>query len=277
MKTIWTICTHELRILLRSKSIFSFAAIFSILAVTIVYFGSMTAKADFIGFNRMTASLLNLCLFIIPLLTLLIGSTFFSGEKENGLFSLLMTYPISSTQAVVGKFISLLIAIFAVVTFGYGLALIILFISAGNMPLSLFFLFYGFTLLLAMMFLAISIFVGIISSNRFQALGVSIMSWAFFVLFFEFVIMGIASIIPKQAILPMFTASILINPVEIVRVWTIVAMGSGTVFGPSLYDMTIWAEGLVGQIAFASSTILWTILPLLITVLLVKRGAYNGK
>ncbi|WP_458412052.1 ABC transporter permease [Schinkia sp. CFF1] len=273
---MFMIARHELKVISRSKWVFSFTILYTVLAITIVLFGGSAETADFNGFNRMAASLLNLSLFLVPLLTLLIGSTSLAGDKEDGSLTLLFTYPIPASRILLGKFIGLLLTLFAVVTFGYGAAGLILFISKASVSLHFFLLFYGFTMLLMVLFLGLAMLIGVLSATRFQALGLSLILWAVAVLFYEFIVMGLAMVISKQAILGMFTASILLNPVELIRVWTIISMDSGSIFGPNLYDLTVWSEGNFGQIAFTISAMLWVIIPIFISNKLLKRGIHHG-
>ena len=58
---------QQLTLILRSKWLLSFGLLFVLLAFFVTYF-SQTGKTGFEGFNRMTASLLNLNLLIIPLI-----------------------------------------------------------------------------------------------------------------------------------------------------------------------------------------------------------------
>ncbi|WP_017756265.1 ABC transporter permease [Calidifontibacillus oryziterrae] len=270
------IARHELKVISRSRWVVSFTILYTVLAVTIVLFGGSAEQAGFEGFNRMAASLLNLSLFLVPLLTLLIGSTSIAGDKEGGSLTLLFTYPLRPATILLGKFIGLLITLIAVITFGYGMAGLILFITKTGVSIQFFLLFYGFTLLLMVLFLGLAMLVGVVSATRFQALGLSLIVWAITVLFYEFAVMGLAMVISKHAILNMFTFSILLNPVELVRVWTIITMESGTIFGPHLYDLTIWSEGMVGQLTFSITAILWIIIPLIIANFMIRRGIRHG-
>ncbi|NSL51661.1 ABC transporter permease [Calidifontibacillus erzurumensis] len=270
------IAKHELKIISRSKWVLSFTILYTALAITIVLFGGSAEEAGFNGFNRMAASLLNLSLFLVPLLTLLIGSTSLAGDKEDGSLSLITTYPIHAWEIILGKFAGLFVSLFAIITFGYGTAGLILFFSKANVSLQFFLIFYGFTMLLMVMFLGLSMLIGSISTTRFQALGFSLILWAVSVLFYEFIVIGLAMVINKQAILGMFTASILMNPVELIRVWTIISMDSGSIFGPHLYDLTIWSEGMIGQLVFALTALVWVALPLIFTNQLLKRGLRHG-
>lgn len=255
--------------MIRGRWMSIFAILFTLLASIIVYFGSLSGGA---GFNRTSASLLNMTLFLIPLIALLAGSTSVAGEKEDGGLSLVMTYPIYIHQLLLGKFFGLLLSLFAVMAIGYGVAGTVMYWAVGGLNLNHFVLFFGFSLLLSAVFIALAIFVGMLANNRFQALGYSIFLWAFFVLLYEFVVMGISGMLPPSAVIPVFSASILLNPVELVRVWTIIILKSGSIFGPTLYDLTIWSESLIGQLTFTAAAIGWIALPLLGAYWLMGRG-----
>lgn len=268
---IFHIARQQLTLILRSKWLTSFGLLFTVLAVMVAFFGN-SGHSGFEGFNRMTASLLNLNLMMIPLISLLIGSLFLAGEKEDQGLTLMLTYPISPRIILLGKYLGLFIAIWAVITFGYGAAIITMFVINSTMSLFALLSFYLFSLLLVAIFLSIATFIGILSKTRFQALGVSLMVWAFTVLLYEFIVMGASLFVHKQWILPMFSISILLNPVELIRVWAILMMDGASVFGPRLYDLTVWANGWVGQTLFICSAFIWFVLPLLMSGRLLKRG-----
>lgn len=274
MMKLLPIARQQLTLILRSRWLTSFGALFTVLAVVVAFFGN-AGHSGFEGFNRMTASLLNLNLMLIPLMSLLIGSLFLAGEKEDRGLTLMLTYPIKSRTVLIGKYVGLFVAIWSVLTFGYGAATITMFVINSTTSIMSLFLFYLFSILLAAMFLSISMLIGIATKTRFQALGISLIVWAFSVLFYEFVVMGASLFVNKQWVLPMFSASIFLNPVELIRVWAILAMDGASVFGPRLYDLTIWAQGWIGQSLFISSTCIWLGIPLLLSNRLLKRRNSN--
>lgn len=274
MKTIIPIAKQQLTVLLRSRWLISFGLLFTVLATMIVLFDHGD-HSGFEGFNRMTASLLNVNLMIIPLLSLLIGALFLAGEKEDRRLTLLLTYPISPNVILIGKYVGLFIALFSIITFGYGIASLSIYLLNSSASITTLLLFYLFSILLAAMFLSISMLIGFYAKTRFQALGISLIVWVFTVLLYEFVLMGISLIINKQWILMLFSISIFLNPMEIIRVWAILAMDGAAVFGPRLYDLTVWANGTTGQALFIFSTLVWLMIPLLISGFALKRGGTN--
>lgn len=268
------IARQQMTLIMRSHWLSGFGLLFSSLAVMVAFLGN-TSGSGFDGFNRMTASLLNVNLLLIPLLSLLIGSLFLSGEKEDRGLMLLLTYPVSPWAVILGKYAGLFAAVWSVLTFGYGAALLVIFFVGGRVSVSLLLLFYLYSVLLAAIFLSLAMMIGIMAKTRFQALGVSLIIWAFLVLFYEFIIMGASMFMVKQWLLPMLTASIFFNPVELIRVQSILSLDGASVFGPRLYDLTIWANGMAGKMLFAAAAMLWTVLPVLYSVYRIKRGAVD--
>lgn len=268
------IARQQMTLIMRSHWLGGFGVLFSALAAMVAFLGN-TGGAGFDGFNRMTASLLNVNLLLIPLISLLIGSLFLSGEKEDRGLMLLLTYPVSPWAVIIGKYAGLFAAIWSVLTFGYGAALMVIFFIGGSVSISLLLLFYLYSVLLAAIFLSISMLIGIIAKSRFQALGASLIVWAFSVLFYEFILMGASMFIAKQWLLSMLSLSILLNPVELVRVKSILSLDGGSVFGPRLYDLTIWADGWTGNVLFAAAAVLWLVVPLLLAVRRIKGGAID--
>lgn len=269
-----TIARQQLTLILRSKWLGSFGILFTLLAIFVTYFGD-SGQSGFTGFSRMTASLLNVNLLLIPLIALLIGSLFIAGEKEDKGLMLLLTYPISVKSVLSGKYLGFFLAIWSVITFGYGAAAVVMFIGNSGTSLFILFLFYFLSLLLAMIFLAVSMMIGLWSRTRFQALGLSLIVWAFSVLFYEFIVMGLSMLVAKEWILPLLSISIFLNPVELIRVWAILSLDGASVFGPDLYDLTVWANGWKGQCMFVASSVFWIGVPLIFSYLFVKRRMGN--
>ena len=218
------IAKQQHTLILRSKWLLSFGLLFACLAIFISYFGQ-SGDSGYMGFSRMTASLLNLTLLVI--------------------------------------------------TFGYGASLVAMYFTAVDVSIGLILTFYLFSLLLAAIFLAIAMVIGLLAKTRFQALGISLMVWAFLVLFYEFLIMGVTLIVQQQYVLSALSISIFLNPVELIRVGAILSLDGTSIFGPSLYELTIWAQGWQGILLFCLCSVLWIVVPLLISTFLMKGRVGN--
>ena len=150
-----------------------------------------------------------------------------------------------------------------------------MYIGSVAVSISAILIFYLLSLLLSGIFLALAMLIGLLSKTRFQALGISLIAWAWLVLFYEFMVMGASLLLSHQWMLPVLSLSILLNPVEIIRVWSILSLDGTTVFGPSLYDLTVFASGWTGQLLFIGSALLWIVVPLLLGGFILKRRIGN--
>src|SRR5512135_986254 len=130
VQIITTIARQELVINVRNRWTLVFAVIFGALVLTISYFGMVTAGAiGFQGFARTSASLLNLVLYVIPLVALVMGTLSFTSEKSTN--ELLFSQPISRGEILLGKLAGLFSSIFAATVIGFGLAGLVIAAKAG--------------------------------------------------------------------------------------------------------------------------------------------------
>ncbi|MFS8631097.1 MAG: ABC transporter permease subunit, partial [Bacillales bacterium] len=255
------VAANQLTLIMRSKWLAACSFVFVALAFLVTYF-TPTGGAGYGGFNRMTASMLNITLFVIPLIALLLGALFLAGEKEDGGLYLLLTYPVSRVSLLLGKFLGFLLALGAVLAGGCGVSfLAAAFINSQADP-AVIIKFYWLTFLLAAMFLAVAVFAGIWAKTRLQALGASLAVWAFTVVFYEFLIMGVSLFLSNEWVVSFLTLSVFLNPAELIRVWIILMLDGGSVFGPAFYDWSRWANSFEGMFFFSAAAVLGVFLPL---------------
>ncbi len=79
-----------------------FALVFGLLVVSNCYVGMMAeGYSGMEGFTRTSASLLNLVLYIVPLVALTMGTQSFTSDK--GSAELLFSQPVSRMEVIIGK------------------------------------------------------------------------------------------------------------------------------------------------------------------------------
>ncbi len=264
------VAANQLTLIMRSKWLAACSFVFVALAFLVTYF-TPTGGAGYGGFNRMTASMLNITLFVIPLIALLLGALFLAGEKEDGGLHLLLTYPVSRASLILGKFLGFLLALGAVLAGGCAVSFLAAAFINGRASPAVIIKFYLLAFLLAAMFLAVAVLAGIWAQTRLQALGASLALWAFTVIFYEFLIMGISLFLANEWVVPFLALSVFLNPAELIRVWIILMFDGGAVFGPAFYDWARWANSPPGLFFFGAAAVLWVIFPLAAANLLLKK------
>ncbi len=80
--------------------------VFATLALGIAWFGAAASgQVGYASTPATIASLASLGIFLIPLIALLLAYDAIVGEEEGGTLLLLMTYPLSKSQLLLGKFL----------------------------------------------------------------------------------------------------------------------------------------------------------------------------
>ncbi len=269
--TVKTIARQELTINVRNRWTLVFTVIFGGLVLTISYFGLLTAGAmGFQGFARTSSSLLNLVLYVIPLVALVMGTQSFTSEKSTG--DLLFSQPISRSEILVGKLAGLFASIFAATVIGFGLAGLVIAAKAGTIGYLRYPVFVGFSLILALIFLCLAALVSALCQRRPVAFGIVLFLWFFFVLFYDLMVIGGTFIFTERSANIFLFTSLLGNPVGMVRIASLIVLDGKEIFGAAGAALMRYVGGeRAGLALLLGALALWIILPILAARAVLKR------
>ncbi|HEX9423966.1 MAG TPA: ABC transporter permease subunit [Pyrinomonadaceae bacterium] len=268
---ITTIARQELVINIRNRWTIVFAGVFGVLVLAISYFGLVTGGAvGFQGFARTSASLLNMVLYIIPLVALTMGTLSFTSEKSAS--ELLFSQPITRGEILVGKFLGLFASIFTATLIGFGLAGIIIAAQAGSEGALRYPAFIGFSLLLALIFLSLSTFISAVCRRKTKAFGVALFVWFFFVLFYDLIVIGATFLFKERTANAFIFGSLFGNPVDMVRVASLMTLNGKDIFGAGGAALLrfLGGEGLSIVLLLVALSI-WVVAPLFFAQRLLKH------
>jgi Cu-processing system permease protein len=230
IRNIILIARHELRISLRSRWIQLFAIIFAVLTLAISYFGMVTSiVVGFEGFTRTAASLLNLVLYLVPMLALAAATSSFSPEK--GAAEFLFSQPVTRTEVLVGKILGLFASLTLAIVFGFGVSGFVVAAQAGSEGIARYLGFVAVTLILLLSFLCLGALASVTSSSRVKALGIALALWFLFVLFYDLIVMGIVGLVDPHSARTIVLLGLFGNPVDLARVAGLLMLGGATIFG----------------------------------------------
>src|SRR5579884_4115453 len=197
-RAITAVMRQEARINIRNKWTLTFAAAFALLALAISYFGLVTTGAvGFQGFERTTASLLNLVLLLIPNLALVLAAMSFRGDAGSG--DLLFTQPVSWTAILLGKVLGLFISMLIATLAGFGITAAVVAFETGPDGLARFAGFAALTAVLSLIFLAVGALVAVAFPTRARAFGAALFLWFFFVIFYDLLVVGGAFMLRERS------------------------------------------------------------------------------
>ena len=269
--SIATIARQELTINIRNRWTMIFAGVFSVLVLAISYFGLVTAGAiGFQGFARTSASLLNLVLYVIPLVALTMGTLSFTTDVSAN--ELLFSQPVSRVEVMIGKLAGLFASIVTATFVGFGLAGVIIGVRAGTEGASRFPILITFSLLLALIFLNLSALISALCKRKAKAFGVSVFVWFFFVLFYDLLVIGSTFVFKERTANTVIFGSLFGNPVDIVRVGCLMLLDGQNIFGQAGASLLKFAGGEQASLALLALTLaFWIIVPAGLAHTLLRR------
>jgi len=245
---IWHIAQREVRIGFRNPWAYTFMALFALFNLALLLIQSQISLS---GFTSHTAAMLNLILYLLPLMTMLLGSFSLTSEKEEGSWMLLSTYPISTFSFIAGKYAGLVVVLFTITMFGYGLSGVVGALSGNGAAWDAFALFAVFSACLIVLFLALALGIGTLANNRWQALTYGVGIWFFAIIGWPSLLVAILGYVPYLWIKPALIFLTFLNPAELVRLFVIVKLGGGSALGPEYYEWVQGTEGAEGTLLFA--------------------------
>jgi Cu-processing system permease protein len=230
LSVVGIIARQELRIALRNRWIVAYAAIFAVLTMAISYFGLTVIEfTGFQGFQRTTASLLNLVLYIVPLVSMLMAVQSFS--IDGGTTDQLFTEPVTRAEIVLGKLGGMVGANVLATFFGFGLSGLIIARNVGTKGLLSYLILVGFTVLTGMVFAAIATCLTILMRRTLRAYALVLVTWFVFVLLFDLLVIGLSFLLPEGLANRTAFAALFVNPIDAARVGTLLATSGKEMFG----------------------------------------------
>jgi len=271
INAVVTIARQELVINIRNRWTTIFALVFGGLALAISYFGMLTAGAiGFQSFARTSASLLNLVLYIIPLVALTMGALSFTSEKS--LSEMLFAQPVTRTEILVGKLAGLFASMVIATLAGFGLAGAIIAVKTGTGGALRYQAFVVLSLALALVFLTLSALVASVCQRKTKAFGVALFLWFFFALFYDLMAIGVTFLLKERTANAFIFSSLLGNPVDLARVACLMILDGKEVFGAAGAALVKFTGGEGASFALLiGGLIVWMIVPFLLARRALKQ------
>ena len=221
MNAVGAVMKKEVRDAVSSRWLILYGAAFALMALGLSYLGQRNlGSVGFENFSRTTASILNLCLMLAPLIALSLGAGSIAGERDRGNLTYLLSQPLHRWELLLGKYAGLVTAISVATIAGFGLAGLVIASFAQSMDVGTYVLLLGLVIALVAVMTGLGVVASVVSASRVQALGIAMLVWFLAVLFFDLVLIGMVSgtSLGGGGLL----VTLLLNPVEIVRVLAII-------------------------------------------------------
>jgi Cu-processing system permease protein len=226
------VAREEYRRSLETRWLFGFSALFAALVLGLSYFGlAQSREVGFQGFARVTLSLMNLVLMVVPLTGLLLGVTSITGGGET--LPLLLAQPVTRGEVLAGKFVGLALALGAAQALGFGGGGVVIALTAGPDQLSGFAVLTLLSLALGWLTLAAALAIAALWPDRLKAMSIALLLWLLMVVAYDLAVLGATTLLGGLPLEAVLFPALLVNPVDLARVLVTMAVGSGALFGPT--------------------------------------------
>lgn len=273
IRTIAHVMRYELLMNIRNKWVLGFSVGFALLALGVSYFGMALIgyEVEFQDFYRTVASLLNMVIYLVPVVALVMGVNSLSIDRAA--FDMLLAQPVSRSQVFLGKIGGLFITLFITTMIGLGAPGIVIAVKSGYDGVWKYLVFVLLCLAMASMFVSLSALVSVLSRAKTRALVITLLLWVFFILFYDLIVFAISYyVVDERYLRTMLYFSLLANPVDIIRVLTLMMIGGLPALGPAGAGLIRQFGGVWAGIYLSAALILlWNIVPLAAAACVFKR------
>nr|WP_237162509.1 ABC transporter permease subunit [Shewanella halifaxensis] len=270
MSPVCVIAKKEIQDSLRNRWVLFISLIFLILSLSVTFAGSAVAgHLSLPELNALISSLSTISVFIIPLAAMLASYDAFVGEDESGTLLLLLSYPISRTQILMGKLVGHSLIMSATITFAFGVTLVLLLLLGDNYQPQLLLVQFGqfifSSILLAIAFILLGYIVSLKSSEKAKAVASVLLVWFMFVLIYDLLLLTILVADLSFFNQYIINALIALNPTDLYRAINLIGMETGN------GSLALFASSAWGLSALYGIMLLWLVILVVITGQMFKR------
>jgi Cu-processing system permease protein len=269
-----TVAGLEIKMGLRNRWVLATTLLMTALALSISLLGSApigAVKVDSLTLS--VVSMASLTIFLVPLMALLLSFDSIVGEVEQGTMLLMLSYPVTRGEVVLGKFIGQAAIITFATLVGFGSAGLASALTSDIAPDAASWGALGQLIasasLLGSAFVALGLFCSVMVSQKGAAAGLAVSLWLFFVIVFDLVLLGsLTAGLDSALSTEVFNMILMINPADVFRMINMSDLaGSGMISG--MTEATAGA-GVTPETLWTSLS-LWILIPLGLSVFRFNR------
>ncbi len=270
-RTLAVIARQELRVLLRSRWVVAYAAVFAVLAFGVSYFGlAVVEYTGFQSFDRTAVSLLNLVLYLVPLASMLMAVQSF--RPEGGVTEQLLAEPATRAEIVFGKLLGLVGAHLLATLLGFGFTGALIAVKVGTLGLPAYLAVVGYTLLIGAVFLALASLLTLLARRGIRAYALILVAWFVLVLLFDLVVLGATFLLPEVWANRLALFAVFANPVDAARVAALLTVAGREVFGAAGAQLTRALGGTGAAAALLTAVlVVWAVVPAVAAAVTLRR------
>lgn len=266
----WTIAQKELRDALRNRWFVLFTLAFAGLALALSALSQPNGtQLRLASYSRTAASLINLVLLFVPLISLTLGTSGLASDRETGALAYLLAQPVNHAEVLIGKYLGTAIALIASLTLGFGVAGVALTFQEQNSDPTGYMMTVLFACLLALALLSVGFLIAVVVRKTSTAVTGGLFAWLLLVFVGDLGLMG-ATIVTQMPIQSVFWIAT-INPLQMFKMSAILNIQANLeVLGPvGMYATEQYGMSLLPMMI--AGLVLWIIVPLALSLVIFSN------
>src|SRR5262245_23002707 len=256
---------QELTLAVRSRATQTFAAVFAALAIGVAASGYILSGGSGVqDFARTATSLVQLVLFVVPLMALVLGTTALSPDR--GASELLFSQPVARRTLLWGRLLGLFAALIAAQALGFGASGLVIFSQSGGEGVAAFLLLMAGAATLTAVFLSVAALIAGAGDGRrrSRAVATAVMVWFAAAVLYDVVALGAASLLRSGPASRLLIVAVIANPVDAIRTGLLLAVQGTTAFGAASMALLRFTGGPERAVfVMLCTAFVWTIAPAL--------------
>lgn len=276
MKQVLILGGKEIRDGMRNRWVVLITLLMAGLALVLAFMGSAPTGTTKVSALAVTiVSLSSLSIFFIPLIALLLSYDTIVGESERGTLMLLLSYPVTRWQVVLGKFLGQAVLLSIAIILGFGIAAIGIALNSESeltgQAWSGVLRLLASSALLGAVFIALGLLISAGVRERGTAAGIAVGVWLLFVLVYDMGLLGLLAADTGQTMSDALVNGLLLaNPTDVYRMLNLVGNNEVSV----LSGMAgLGAAQQVSEPFLVGLLLMWVSMPLIAACLLFQRRA----
>lgn len=232
--------------IIKNKIVIAYTLVLLVLSLSIFTFEENAIKG--------VLSLLNLLLFIVPLVSVIFSTIYLYNSSE--FIELLVSQPLQRKSIWLSMFFGLVAALSLAFLIGVGIPILLF---AAFLPG---FILLGCGLILTVIFVSIALWAGVRIRDKAKGIGLAIMLWLYFALLFDAIVLFILFQFADYPIENGMVAVSMLNPIDISRILVLLQVDISAMMG---YTGAIFREFFgthTGMGVTIMVLLLWTIFPI---------------
>lgn len=212
LRAVRTVARREYRIAARNRREVGLTALFALFAVVVVAFAAARPDARH---DVVVASLVELGVYLVPLVALVVGYDAVVGPEESGTLDTLLALPVTRGTVLVGTFLGRTGVLCGASLVGLGAGGVAATVLLGSTGVAAYGRFVLVATATAAAFLAVGVLVSSLAGEKTRALGAALGVWVWFVLLHDLLAVGLVAALRPPGVV--VAALALANPLDVLR------------------------------------------------------------